>query len=418
MPEPVRVPVLDTEGLHAWANGVPQADGSVAPPRDRRGRLNVKRVDLAAPAGTEADATGLPPADEAWLLAADSRAWPTVQARFGDAARQVALALARAGVVTLTVPVVGTTGNTAAPLRWRLAPRWSGAAAERREDRAATTATIKDRARALAEQVRRMDPGLADALDGTRGHEPAAAPVLVAAAEDLLAGVVHDGPRAFSQAHFDSTKKRHDAPDILTAAGASETTLAALGLSRSPYLGLGGRIALPDGDGRAVDLRSWPGPVRFRVSPALRPGLLPGTRALVLVENLQAAETASDAHSDRAAVVWFAGQPSDQAVAVIASLAADAPAVHVAPDADWGGARIAARLLAALPDCAVVLDCGTAAHQPRDPFGEASLAGLAVLAQHDDLRVAAFAAAVLGRGYPVEQEASARAVLAAALAAV
>ncbi len=142
---------------------------------------------------------------------------------------------------------------------------------------------------------------------------------------------------------------------------------------------------------------------------------------LAVIENLQAAETVCDAFGLTVAVVWCAGQPADRPLNLIASLASHARRVLIAPDADWGGIRIAARIVGALPPGTdfEILDAGTAPHDPhdpREPFGTASREGLGLieLSTHDP-RLRQFAAAVRARGYPVEQEASARAVLAAAL---
>lgn len=139
---------------------------------------------------------------------------------------------------------------------------------------------------------------------------------------------------------------------------------------------------------------------------------------LAVVENLQAAETVCDSFGLTVAVVWCAGQPADRPLDLIAELAARAERVLIAPDADWGGVRIAARIAGALPRGIdwEILDAGTGPHDQREPFGTASREGLATAGQTaPDERVRAFAAAVLARGYPVEQEASVRAVLASAL---
>lgn len=423
MPDLVRVPVLDTHGLAAWAAGTRQPDGTVVPPKDRRGRLNAKHVELTAPDGRPPEPMpDLSAADLAWVLAADSRAWPTVEARWHGRALDTALALVRAGVVALRVSVAETAADVGAPSRWRLTPAWADEAARRRDRAGQGKDELRAAARALAEQVADVDNGLAAALAAAGGHERTL-PVLVAAARDLLAGASHDGPRAFSQTHFGDTKARDDAPAILAAAGTAPATLAALGLVRSPYLGLGGSVAVETGDGTVVDLRHLPGPVQFRAvagSTNLRAQVVPAdnTVTLAVVENLQAAETACDAHGQRSAVAWCAGQPADAALALIAGLAGQAALVLVAPDADLGGVRIAARILSALPPGppARILDAGSAPHEPRDRFARATLDQLAALADSaDDDRVRDFAAAVLARGYPVEQEASARAVLANAL---
>ncbi len=308
------------------------------------------------------------------------------------------------------------------PSSIKLTAPWAAISDEHKTDRKSAVAAARELAVALAEEVETVDPGLAGALAAAQGHEKTL-PVLIAAAQDLLAGIDHDGPRAFSQAHFGNTKARDDAPDILAAAGTFPATVAALGLTRSPYIGLGGGIVVTGRTGHTTQLWQFAGPVRFRVHPA--PGwfsaeLEPadGTITLAVVENLQAAETVCDAHGRKIAVAWCAGHPAARPLELIAALAAGAGRVLVAPDADWGGVRIADRLVNALqPGTPVeILDAGHGRHQRRDPFGDAASAGLELL-EHSaaDQLVREFAAAVRARGYPVEQESSVRAILAAAL---
>jgi hypothetical protein len=270
------------------------------------------------------------------------------------------------------------------------------------------------RAAAAAALVADLDERLAAALASGRGHEPLL-PVLVHAAEDLAAGRVHDGPRAFSQTHFEHTKARDDAPDILAAAGASPQTIAALGLRRSPYLGLGGPLRLTVAE-QPWSLRGVHGPIQIRADQPLTVAL-EGSRPplLALIENLQAAESVCD-HHPGVAVLWSAGQPSTRTLAIITALSAQAERVLIATDADLGGVRIAGRLLTALPDPAraVILDVGTCPHEPRAPFGEASVTGLEAYTNRED-SIGAFARAIAERGYPVEQEAAIRSALLAHL---
>jgi hypothetical protein len=232
--------------------------------------------------------------------------------------------------------------------------------------------------------------------------------VLVYAAEDLIAGRLHDGPRAFSQVHFGNTKQRDDSPSLLLSAGTSPETIAALGLERSPYLGLGGPIRIAD-----MDLERLRGPVLFRAQdPALNRAIsLPTARALVVVENLQAAENACDSRRD-VVVAYSAGPPSAAALNVIIELAVRIPRVFVIPDADLGGVRIAERILTALhrrtkADVELV-DVGAEPHDSRDAFAAATLAALEAATAG---AAAKLAGAVLARGYPVEQEAATRAAL-------
>ena len=151
-------------------------------------------------------------------------------------------------------------------------------------------------------------------------------PVLGYAAEDLAAGVSHDGPRAFSQAHFTHTRAREDVAAILLDGSASEASLLALGLRRSPYLGLGGPVTLH-------------------------------------TENLQAAEAACDTYSDLA-VTWTAGQPADSPLRLITHLADQVEHVLIITDADLGGVRIAQRVLAALNHPEAPQAWASASHRP------------------------------------------------------
>lgn len=423
MPDPVRVPLQGVPaGLVAVA--VTKPDGTV--PRDRRGRAVPKRIVLTAdgsrPQAAPGEAGNLSvTAEEArWLTASPTRRWTTVESRLAHKSWDIALELARAGVLTVGCTVAGL--HVGPPVAVTLTPDWAALCKDERTVRAQYVTGLRDRALALAPEIEAVDSGLAAALAAARGHEKTL-PVLVAAAEDLLAGAVHDGPRAFSQAHFGDTKARDDAPAILTAAGVFPQALAALGLMRSPYVGLGGAVVVTGRTGERTDLWQFPGPVRFRVDPdpdgfSARPEPDNGRVTLAVIENLQAAETVCDSFGLTVAVVWCAGQPADRPLELIAELAARAGRVLIAPDADWGGVRIAARIAGALPRGTdwKILDAGTGPHDQREPFGTASREGLASTAQPAfDERVRAFAAAVLARGYPVEQEASVRAVLAAAL---
>jgi len=401
------------------ALAVPRPDGTL--PRDRKGRSAPRRVVLAAD-GTRAQAVcGVDPAliddtDWRWITAVAWRRWATVTSRLNDRAWPSALALTRAGVLTLDCAVTGL--QLGPPTMVRLTSEWAVRVEERGRDRVSEVADWRRRAAALASEVKDLDSALAEYLESAKGYERHL-PVFVAAGEDLLAGVVHDGPRAFSQTHFGNTKVRDDAPDILTGAGVSPLTLAALGLTRSPYLGLGGAVTVTGSTGQSIDLVQFAGPIRFRADPVLallRAQLThaDGTLTLAIVENLQAAETVCDVYGSTLAVAWCAGQPAERPLALMASLAVGAGRVLVAPDADLGGVRIANRIVNALPRGTDVriLDAGAAAHEPGEPFSTATSGLLAALeATAADQRVRTFAAAVGERGYPVEQEACVRAVL-------
>lgn len=421
MPELLRVPL---DGVPAGLVALAPAGPDGALPRDRRGRAAPKKAVLAARRDAAGAVPGtdpglLPEPEWRWATAVPSRRWGTFAARFGDRAWDTAVALARAGVVTVHCAVEGV--RPGAPSRIELTAPWAAFCLQRQYDRTAAAARLRDHAQVLAGNVRDVDSGLADALADARGHEPAALPVLVAAAEDLLAGAVHDGPRAFSQAHFGDTKARDDAPAILIGAGASPRTLGALGLVRSPYLGLGGAVGVTGASGTTTDLRAFPGPVQFRIgTDPFHAQLLDdhGPIELAVVENLQAAETVCDSHGTALAVAWCAGQPADRPLNIIAALAARASRVLIATDADWGGVRIAARVADAIPAGVPVevLDAGAASHKPREPFSQRLRDNLRLLQlATPHAQIHEFSTAVLDRGYPVEQEASLRAVLSHAL---
>lgn len=411
MHEPDRLPLAGVpDGL--TARPLRRADGTVR--RDRRRRVKATQVTLTAesdpPPHTD---PGTPPpgitvGEWRWVLGATRRGWPTVTAKFGDRAWPLAITLTRTGTVVLDCAAANL--RLSEPLRWRLTERGLTARAARDTARTTQVTGWEDRAAAAAVLVADLDDGLAAALTTARGYEPLL-PVLVHAAEDLAAGISHDGPRAFSQAHFEHTKTRDDAPDILAAAGASHQTIAALGLRRSPYLGLGGPIRL-DIAGQTWRLRGAHGPLQIRADQPMAPHLDGDDRPVVaLIENLQAAETVCDRHPE-IAVLWSAGQPSTRTLAIVAALAAQAEQVVIVTDADLGGVRIAARLFAALPDPAraVILDVGLRQHEERKPFGEVSTTGFASYTGRAD-PVGAFARAVAERGYPVEQEAAIRSAL-------
>jgi hypothetical protein len=376
-------------------------------PRDRKQRLKPIRVDLAAAAAPPGRG-GIAAADRSWLLGAARRTWPTVVNRLGADAWTAARDLARDGLVEIRCHVAGSVLGD--PIALLLTEQGLAERDAQRSARAETAEELKARAVTAADTIDGLDPGLADALRRARGTD-ARLPVLVFAAEDLAAGRVHDGPRAFSQTHFGHTKQRDDAPATLLAAGAAPQTLAALGLERSSYLGLGGAVHLG-----GIDLSGLRGPVLFRASDsALSDARADATvHALVIVENLQAAENVCDTRTD-VAVVYSAGQPSSAALEIIAALAATAARVLVVPDADLGGVRIAERVLSSLPSAARVqlIDVGEQPHEPRDPFAAPTVTALEACS---DGLAAQLAKAVLARGYPVEQEAATRAAVAQALA--
>jgi hypothetical protein len=400
-------------GIHALSVPRPGPAGPRVP-LDRRRRFAPHQVDLvvqALPAEVRPP-EGIDDRDLRWVLAVPSRRWPSVQGRFGTRAMEVALELVRAGAVALRCDV-REGYKLGSPRSWRLTAPWASHAEGRRTAHRQQAAQWRERAQAAAATVEQLDPGLAASLHAAHGSEPRL-PVLVYAAEDLAAGVSHDGPRAFSQAHFAHTKAREDVAAILLDANASEASLLTLGLRRSPYLGLGGPVTLHTTTGHVLDLGALDGPIRLRADQRTPLTATTAAATLLVIENLQAAETACDTYPDLA-VAWTAGPPADSALRLITHLADQVKHVLIVTDADLGGVRIAQRILAALHhgETAHVIDVGAQPHAERDPFGPDSIAGLQAATRNHHIR--ALATACLSRGYPVEQEAATRAAINLAL---
>jgi hypothetical protein len=247
---------------------------------------------------------------------------------------------------------------------------------------------------------------LTAALEGT--HGPARLPVLIAAAEDLLDGIKHGSPRDFSLAHFIHSKERDDVAYLLADVGVPDEIADALGIRRSPRLGVADAIDAIVA-GQNVPLSLLDGPVLIRAD---QPGLTLATtaRSLVIVENLQAAESLLSQSrvnvSPRPlAIVYCAGQPSPPARRLIASLCIQTDATLLCPDADLGGVRIAQAILDELPPavaCTVeVSDPGEWPHSPQPPW-PADGATVVGLTRALGGPVSALARACLARGYRVE----------------
>lgn len=409
----VRVPWADPSDRIRAVVPLVRREGELKVPSDRRGRLKSNRLRFVAvePVARAVENVPITESDWAWVLGASRRAWGTVLDRWADAgtAREVTHSLVEAGVVELDVRMKQSGRVDYEPVAWMLTPAWEQTRRDRDHERAADRESLRTRARDLAEQVGALDPGLAAAMVDPATQRASLA-VLVAVADDLLDGVTHDGPRAFSQVHFGHTKARDDAPSVLRSAGVSEATIRLLGLARFPYIGLGGALVVP-----GLELSKFGGPVRLRASgvDAWGIALADGARAVVLVENLQAAEAVCDLFPD-VAVVWFAGQPADAVLRVCAEVArsaarADLP-ILIAPDADLGGVYITRLIVAVMPQAAnvIIVDAGAVAPATMGPFSQRTLNALAELSTEPSSLVAAFAQAVRDRGRPVEQEAAIR----------
>ena len=382
------------EGLMALPRLRRAAGGELAPARDRRRRQKLEEVEIVAAA--PAAAVELDEADERFLLGAKRRSWPAIERRFGERALERAYEFARLGAVRLRCRVSDDL-RLERPYAWLLSPEWVARHEHEQQARAGERARWRERAAAAAAAVAALSPELAAAL---RASQPLnrILPLLVHAAEDLVAGHVHDGPRAFSQRHFGHTKARDDVARILREAGVSSELMARLGVRRSGRIGVAGpiRVTTPRGSYSASALD---GPQLLRTD---QPGLvleLEREAILVVIENLQAAETIADRRPELA-LVYGAGYGGPAALRLIGGLAAHAARVLLVPDADADGVAIAARWLEAAPKAEVV-DIGLVEHEPTQALDGRAVARLQ---RQRDAPVGALAQAVLERGYPLEEE--------------
>lgn len=373
-------------------------DGDLVPVRTRRGRRRkVDRVDLVADPPTEDPHAAIDAAGETFVLGADSRRWDTIENTLGDQAWPTTLQLIRAGVVRLRCSVKELQLNK--PQRWELTEQWRQVRQQRSDQRAELADEWTSRAAAAADTVEPFCSELADALRDRQFTSTL--PVLVAAAEDLAAGVVHDGPRAFSQTHFGDTKGRDDVAQVLTAADVPVDVLEQLGVRRSSRVGVAGPVTA-DIDGQQVPLGPLDGPIALRADqPDLTLHHEGGPHAVVIVENLQAAETLTDRFDDLV-VIYTAGLPSHHALELIGQLTGPANRVVIVPDADFGGVRIAEQLLGVAPD-AELIDIGQQPHPTAEPWPDDSVSIRGLEAAVDG-PAGTLAQACLARGYRVEQE--------------
>lgn len=399
--EPVALANLP-DGIRAYAvlSTVPDGEGGRRERRHRSGRRRLDRAVLVAGGNHATDATAvvIAAADRAWLLAAGQRRWPSFEKRFGPPAWTIACRLTRAGHTEIEGDI--DERQHFRPRHIRPAGAWAADASDQRRHATAERAALLARAVAAASTVEPFSAPLAAALRRP-GITTETLTLLCPAAEDLATGACHDGPRAFSQAHFGDTKRRDDIDGVLTRAGVTTRHRELLGVRRPARIGVAGPITAIADDGRDVALDALHGVTQLSVTDG-RPRLrcAPGCTAVV-VENLQAAESTA-AHFPSIVVLWVAGLPGADELASLASALANAGRVLVIPDADAGGVAIAARVCSVRPD-AVVVDVGEQPHTPGEAFGYEALRRLT--AAHDG-PVAALASACLQRGYRVEQEAT------------
>lgn len=379
----------------------------------RGGLASFKTLWLRAsdPAVTPRRPPGVDEAVWQWLCEADRR-WAGLEHKLGPDARDLALELVRRGCGELQTSLDRTVQWP--PAKWIPHPDLRARRLEERAQLAHSRRHDQDRVEQLASTVDQEWPGLATALRGTRHRQ-----WLTWIAEDLMAGETFDGPRAFAQHHTGDTKARDSLLKDLLDVGVEPQILSTLGINRNPYIGLGGPVAI-ELAGRRLDLSGWPGPLDIRV-PAdqlLVVHVATHVETLAIIENRQAAETVCDTHPE-IVVVWCHGQPPGAVLQLIATAAGQASRTLICPDADLGGVLIADRVVTALPADTEwrVLDVGGADHPTGELFGEETRRRLAAKASRDD-SLGSLAQACLDRGYAVEQEASTRATILNAIAAV
>jgi hypothetical protein len=336
-------------------------------------------------------------AGEAGSVGAGRRTWATIVNRYrnSETAWQRSCELARHGAIEIECTTDGFA--IAAPICWRLTEDWQRRRQRAQARRVQERKTWEGRAAAAAQALAVRYPQLAAALLHERG--PVVRPVLVFAAEDLIAGRSYFGPRAFSQAHFGRTKARDDVSRLLARAGVEAEAQVELGVLRAGRTGLAGPIELTASSGK-LRFAGIRGPTDVRLDqPALE--LRCTASQLAVVENRQAAEAASDRFPG-IALFWTAGLMSGEAVAALEQLVRQVAHVVVCTDADLGGVRIAEQILAAAP-AAEVIDIGLYSHRAVTPWKSGSISELGLRAAVDG-PAGSLAKACLDRGYPVEQE--------------
>lgn len=336
--------------------------------RDRRRRTKLTSVFLY-PAQQDEHPAQPTEQELTFLLGADRRNWDTISTRLGrgenERAWTRACDLVRAGAVELECEIAGL--HLGHPICWRLTPTWQRRRKHREARRANDRAGWDRRAESAIERIRNRYPELALALG--RHHGPAERRVLVHAAEDLLSGRSYYGPRAFSQQHFGTTKARDDVGRILERSGVETDAQIELGVLRGGRTGLAGPITLRS-RGAYLDLAGIKGPTDLRLD---QEDLVLSTQAgvLLVIENRQAAETASD-HFPEHAMLWTQGMMGLHSLDALRQLSSGNPRVTAIPDADLGGVRIAEQILRAVPGAQIV-DIGAFPHVPREMFKSGSV---------------------------------------------
>ncbi|MDX3716291.1 DUF2399 domain-containing protein [Streptomyces europaeiscabiei] len=436
-------PAIPLKGLpqgltaHAVVRTRHAADGTKRLVNARQtGMPHYSQVDLTATTLQEHLAPDAIPAlaragDRAFVLNAAHREWRAVQQRYGGSAWATAITLTRAGVVALRCNVTASEMALGSPIRWYRTDAATRAAAQYAKQQTTTRdqlrTGIQDALDTLHPHLSRASTpiptmnGLTEmALESLRSalqgelDRPVPAPkrsrILIAVARDLCEGTIHPNARAFSQAHTGHTKTWDDARPILQHCGVTPAVATAIGLQRDSRIGAGGAIAL-HAAGHSLPLNQLRGPLLLRAEQTDLRLALTGAH-LVVVENLQAAETLCDALNERATtsdvgIAYCGGMPSAAVLHRIADLAAAADKIVIAPDADLGGIRIATATYQTLSPAdqtrSVICDVGAAAHAPQRPWARDSPVWEALKTAQAG-PAGALAQSCLARGYPVEQE--------------
>lgn len=387
---------LAARALHEYRRNL---DGELVEVRTRRRQRKTDRVELVATgAPMPLESLGLTASEERWLLDTGQRRWAAITRRYGGEAWPRTVQLVRAGVVRLRC-AVDERMALGEPQGWVLTEAWQDRRAAATQQRDLDREQMRERSAAAAAAVDERCGELAAALHAAAPGSPTTL-VLVFAAEDLVEGVMHSGPRAFSQAHFEHTKVRDDVAQVLLDAGVPEDVLVELGIRRSARIGVAGAISADVG-GKEIALDVLDGPVLLRADQRGLKLTLTAALPLVIVENLQAAETLADQMTD-IGLLYTAGLPGRFALRLISAVAKRATSVLIVPDADLGGVRIAETVLGVAPS-AQLADVGALDHPPRAPWPTDGVSVRGLRAAQTG-PAGALAQACLDRGYPVEQE--------------
>lgn len=374
-------------------------DGDRVPVKTRRGLQKFDRVMLVAGKHQPAADAVMDEREKRFILGAQRRVWRSIESRYGQDAWSRCIELARANVVELRCDVAGEL-ELGQLVDWQLTPSWSRMRSERVGARKADRDLVRQGALEVADSIDDICPEFARVLRNAPPHMPAL-PAVIAVARDLRDGLMSASPRAFSQRHFGSTKAHDGVAHVLERLGVPSWVADATGVRRSSRIGVAGQIVVDAGSER-FRADAFAGPVTLRANQAgLRLLLTSDAVALILVENLQAAEALADARGDLA-IVYTGGMPGHATLDRIGEIASRAAETLIATDADLGGVRIAEQLLEVTPK-ARLIDVGTVPHDPQPPWS-ADSAYRRSLERTRNGSAGNFADAVLERGYPLEQE--------------